>query len=521
MSNLTLAATAVSNPWTESITPNLTSDKKITLNTKDLYLDRNIELTIKSLSTTPANFVNITTSDVASAVPIVDTAGYTGTRSIDGITIPASKKLDVTLTAGTSSVNTILNVNRPTSGTTYTHVYLKGGTESSAFVTLASGNSISTFYWNGVINTVLGTGVIKNLGNSSTASTLNVITNTYGTINVWGGKTADKGVTIANHVVTVDGDGTNAGTAVTNSSGDLIKAATPALAITDSSTAITPTAISGDTSKYNITTSVTGKTTYTTAGWIATTGLAAATDSSATVGTIIAGSISALDADVTVPSEKILTSVPRGRKFKVSKGWYPDDLYYQAQADAHSAWNIPTDYYTTTNTGYGTVTANTYTPNSTYYIKAGEVNLSDTTLSISPSVIPTSTVNAENGDANIGTIDMGAKTTTAPTTKVYISVTGGNSATTGSATSGESCTVTKTAGWIAAGTSTISSTATASAEENTTTAYYPLNGVTIKKPSSGERTFYIEVPNGTGTIKFYFHVKDDGNVYVTDSATAV
>lgn len=157
----------------------------------------------------------------------------------------------------------------------------------------------------------------------------------------------------------------------TYSSLDIAAAATPALAITDSSTAITPAAISGDTSKYNITTSVTGKTTYTTAGWIATTGLAAATDSSATVGTIVAGAVSNLSSDVTVPSGTTPTTVARGRKFKVSKGWYPNDLYYQAQGDAHSAWTPSSDYYSTTNSGYGAITASRYTPSSTYYIKAG------------------------------------------------------------------------------------------------------------------------------------------------------
>lgn len=183
----------------------------------------------------------------------------------------------------------------------------------------------------------------------------------------------------------------------TYSSLTIAAAATPALAITDSSTAITPTAISGDTSKYNITTSVTGKTTYTTAGWIPTTGLAAATDSSATVGTIVAGSVSALSTDVTVPSGTTPTSVPRGRKFKVSKGWYPNDLYYQAQADAHG------------NIGFsnvGGVTTNATTGAGSGYIPlvttAGASELNWINSFTVPTTKTFGTINIANGNATDG-----------------------------------------------------------------------------------------------------------------------
>lgn len=133
-------------------------------------------------------------------------------------------------------------------------------------------------------------------------------------------------------------------------------AATPALSITDSITTITPAAISGNTSYYNITTSVTGKTTYGTAGYIATSGLSAATDSSATVGRIIAGVITNNTSGGTSKG-----TIPLGKQIKVAAGWYPSDLYYTAAtADTGTAAVI---------TASGAATGvNTSTTTTSYYV---------------------------------------------------------------------------------------------------------------------------------------------------------
>ena len=102
-------------------------------------------------------------------------------------------------------------------------------------------------------------------------------------------------------------------------------AATPALTVTDSTATITPTAISGNTSYYNITTAVTGQTSYDTDGYIATAGLAAAQDSSATVGRIAAGAITNNTSGGTSTG-----TIALGKQIKIAKGWYPNDTYYTA-----------------------------------------------------------------------------------------------------------------------------------------------------------------------------------------------
>lgn len=123
------------------------------------------------------------------------------TRYINDITLPASKTLNsFTFTAGTSSTYTTLT-------------------------TLTGANYAK-------ITTLKGSLTVTNLANSASAGTLNITTNGYsstykgtvsittntnGVVNVWGGGSSDKGVSVTNRVVTVDG-----GTAVTNSSGDLI-----------------------------------------------------------------------------------------------------------------------------------------------------------------------------------------------------------------------------------------------------------------------------------------------------------
>lgn len=106
---------------------------------------------------------------------------------------------------------------------------------------------------------------------------------------------------------------------------DVATAASPSLSVTDSTSTIVPVAISGNADYFNITTSVTGKTSYGTAGYIGAGGLAATTDTSATVGRIAAGKISNNTSGGTSAG-----TINLGQQIKISKGWYPNDVYYQA-----------------------------------------------------------------------------------------------------------------------------------------------------------------------------------------------
>ena len=116
----------------------------------------------------------------------------------------------------------------------------------------------------------------------------------------------------------------------TNASKTIANAATPALSITDqSNNLITPKAISGDSSKYDIITSVTGKTSYGTAGYSTTSGLAAATDSSAKVGQIAASTSKVGNSDIT--SGSTLTA---GSTVTISAGYYPTDREFTAPTAA-------------------------------------------------------------------------------------------------------------------------------------------------------------------------------------------
>ena len=245
------------------VVPNVSSD--ISLETANKYLDRNI--VIKAMSSgTAATWTNITTSSSSNNVQLISKAGYTPTKYISALTVPASKTLDsLTLAGGTSSARTYLNTLTVNGYTTVTSLSLSGiittitasggyistvnlnntssyignaygtgyiktnsdstlakYTQNGTLTTYEGSGAITTYTNTGTIATMTGSRTITNLGNSSTAGTLNITTNTYGKINIWGGKTKDKGVSIENHIVTVDGNGTAAGTAVTNSSGDLI-----------------------------------------------------------------------------------------------------------------------------------------------------------------------------------------------------------------------------------------------------------------------------------------------------------
>ena len=116
--------------------------------------------------------------------------------------------------------------------------------------------------------------------------------------------------------------------------------------------------------------------------------------------------------------------------------------------------------------------------NSVGAFNASTVSVSDTSLSVSPSVTPTANASAT------GNISLTAQSSQ-PSSGYYIKATGGNSATTGSAKSGESSIVTWTNGYIDASTSstqkTVSSTATATANASSTDKYYsiPTGGCTV------------------------------------------
>ena len=249
------------------VIPNVSSD--ISLETANKYLDRNI--VIKAMSSgTAATWTNITTSSSSNNVQLVSAAGYTPTKYISALRVPSSKTLDsLMLLSGTSSARTYLNtltvdkyttinllslagniskitvagdggdgyistINLDNTLSYISNIYGDGYIRTDSMSTLAKyrqngtlttyeGSGAITNYTNtGKIETMTGSRTITNLGKSSNAGTLNITTNTYGTVNLWGGKTKNRGVSIENHIVTVDGNGTAAGTAVTDSRGDLI-----------------------------------------------------------------------------------------------------------------------------------------------------------------------------------------------------------------------------------------------------------------------------------------------------------
>ena len=150
----------------------------------------------------------------------------------------------------------------------------------------------------------------------------------------------------------------------------------------------------------------------------------------------------------------------------------------------------------TTSSGAGYIPASTTVGT----IGSGSVTISDSTLSVSPSVTPTPLASAT------GNVSLTASAS--QPSGYYIKVTGGNSATTGSATSGESSTVTKTAGYIAAGTNTISSTATATANASSKDQYYSVPEATFAANAN-------EVFAATGG-----YVDEDATVFTIDEGSA-
>lgn len=211
------------------VIPNVSSD--ISLETANKYLDRNI--IIKAMSSgTAATWTNITTSSSSNNVQLVSAAGYTPAKYISALRVPSSKTLDsLMLLSGTSSARTYLNtltVDKYTTinllsltgniskitvagdgsdGCIYTinldntlsyisNIYGNGYIRTDSMSTLAKykqngtlttyeGSGAITNYTNtGKIETMTGSRTITNLGKSSSVGTLNITTNTYGTVNL-------------------------------------------------------------------------------------------------------------------------------------------------------------------------------------------------------------------------------------------------------------------------------------------------------------------------------------------------
>ena len=211
------------------VIPNVSSD--ISLETANKYLDRNI--VIKAMSSgTAATWTNITTSSSSNNVQLVSAAGYTPTKYISALRVPSSKTLDsLMLLSGTSSARTYLNtltvdkyttinllslagniskitiagdggdgyistINLDNTLSYISNIYGDGYIRTDSMSTLAKyrqngtlttyeGSGAITNYTNtGKIETMTGSRTITNLGKSSNAGTLNITTNTYGTVNL-------------------------------------------------------------------------------------------------------------------------------------------------------------------------------------------------------------------------------------------------------------------------------------------------------------------------------------------------
>ena len=151
---------------------------------------------------------------------------------------------------------------------------------------------------------------------------------------------------------------------------------------------------------------------------------------------------------------------------------------------------------------------------------------SSTTVLSSTTSSPSVTVNAATNTTYYfsmkkATMTVAGTNTVSPTASVAGTqatlVTKNNSGISVTATGGGTASVTATATTNAAGyapASTQLGSATLSATNKTTTATKYLKEVEIVKPSSGTREFGIKVPNGNSTITFVFHVDSSGNVTV-------
>lgn len=76
-------------------------------------------------------------------------------------------------------------------------------------------------------------------------------------------------------------------------------------------------------------------------------------------------------------------TINRGSQIKIGKGYYPDDLYYQAQSDAHSSYTPSSTYFQTSTSGAvsgAKINANQYAT-SDYYVKSTSASKSGGTVS--------------------------------------------------------------------------------------------------------------------------------------------
>lgn len=215
-------------------------------------------------------------------------------------------------------------------------------------------------------------------------------------------------------------------------------------------------------------------------------------------------------------------TINRGSQIKIGAGYYPSDVYYQAQGDAHSAGTITPNVTTlpngaTANTtklnkntyikigagayandvyyqvkNYTEESHSTFTPNTTYF-QTGTTGAVSTTPVIPANQYATAIHFLKKGTA--GAISGGGVTGTRVT--LSTSNTSGVSITRAAASYSIS-----TAGWISAAGSGLSAS----------TQY--ITGVTLAKPSSGYNTFAITVPSGSSTVTFTWKVDSSGNVYV-------
>lgn len=151
---------------------------------------------------------------------------------------------------------------------------------------------------------------------------------------------------------------------------------------------------------------------------------------------------------------------------------------------------------------------------------------SSTTVLSSTTSSPSVTVNAATNTTYYfsmkkATMTVAGTNTVSPTASVAGTsatlVTTNNSGISVTATGGGTASVTAIATTNAAGyapASTQLGSATLNATNKTTTSTQYLKEVEIVKPSSGTREFGIKVPNGDSTITFVFHVDSSGNVTV-------
>lgn len=184
--------------------------------------------------------------------------------------------------------------------------------------------------------------------------------------------------------------------------------------------------------------------------------------------TIKAGSASVADATKASTSTSLsgtVLTVQASVSPSVTEGWVSSGTAGTIKITG----TVPTQ--TKAASGAGTISPDSGKLLSSVTVAEGSVSASTTSIPISC----TSTAKDSTATASNANITLGTRTTTQPSSGLYLTVTGGS---TGGTNSG-SALITKGAGWIAAGTFNI--TGSASTNDTTNTAYYP---VTIKAGSA-------------------------------------